>query len=64
MTFGVFEILSLIGALGFFIFGMKIMSDGIQKFAGDEIEKAKNYVSIVLSYLGVPQEIIALIRGI
>ncbi len=37
MTFGVFEILSLIGALGFFIFGMKIMSDGIQKFAGDQM---------------------------
>ena len=37
MTFGVFEILSLIGALGFFIFGMKIMSDGIQKFAGNQM---------------------------
>jgi len=44
---------------------LKILSEKlIQKFAGDEIEKAKNYVSIVLSYLGVPQEIIALIRGI
>jgi hypothetical protein len=35
-----------------------------QKFAGDEIEKGKNYVSIVLSYLGVPPEVLALIRGL
>ena len=31
------EILTVIGALGFFIFGMKIMSDGIQKAAGDQL---------------------------
>ena len=44
---------------------LKILAEKLtQKFAGDEIEKAKNYVSIVLSYLGIPQEIIALIRGI
>ncbi|MFQ3332793.1 MAG: phosphate:Na+ symporter, partial [Flavobacteriales bacterium] len=30
MKFGIFELLNLIGALGFFIFGMKVMSDGIQ----------------------------------
>ena len=37
MSFGLYEFLSLIGALGLFIFGMKIMSDGIQKFAGDQM---------------------------
>ena len=37
MEFGIFEILKLIGALGFFIFGMKIMSDGIQKVAGSKM---------------------------
>ena len=37
MSFGVFEFLTLIGALGLFIFGMKIMSDGIQKFAGNQM---------------------------
>ena len=31
MQFGLFEVLQLIGALGFFIYGMKVMSDGIQK---------------------------------
>ena len=37
MDFGIFELLQLIGALGFFIFGMKIMSDGIQKVAGSKM---------------------------
>ena len=37
MEFGIFELLQLIGALGFFIFGMKIMSDGIQKVAGSKM---------------------------
>ena len=37
MEFGIFELLQLIGALGFFIFGMKIMSDGIQKATGSRL---------------------------
>ena len=37
--FGVFEVLKLIGALGFFIFGMKVMSEGIQKAAGQNLRK-------------------------
>ncbi len=39
MKFGIYEIFNLIGALGFFIFGMKVMSDGIQKAAGDNMRK-------------------------
>jgi phosphate:Na+ symporter len=31
----IYSILSIIGALGFFIYGMKVMSEGIQKAAGD-----------------------------
>jgi phosphate:Na+ symporter len=34
MNYGFFDLLSLIGALGFFIYGMKVMSEGIQKVAG------------------------------
>ena len=34
MDYGLFDILSLLGALGFFIYGMKVMSEGIQKVAG------------------------------
>ena len=34
---GLFSILSIIGALGFFIYGMKVMSEGIQKAAGDKL---------------------------
>ncbi|MGD1958822.1 MAG: Na/Pi cotransporter family protein [Fulvivirga sp.] len=34
MEFSLFDALTLIGSLGFFIYGMKIMSEGIQKVAG------------------------------
>jgi phosphate:Na+ symporter len=37
MQFGLFEVLQLIGSLGFFIYGMKIMSEAIQKVAGSEM---------------------------
>ena len=37
MGFGIFELFKLIGALGFFIYGMKVMSDGIQKVAGSKM---------------------------
>ena len=39
MKFGFVEVLQLIGALGFFIYGMKIMSDGIQKVAGSKMRE-------------------------
>jgi len=39
MKFGIYEIFNLIGALGFFIFGMKVMSDGIQKAAGNRMRQ-------------------------
>ncbi len=34
-----YNILSLIGALGLFIFGMKVMSESVQKFAGARLRK-------------------------
>ncbi|WP_281613352.1 Na/Pi cotransporter family protein [Flammeovirga sp. SubArs3] len=37
MEFGIFEFLQLIGSLGLFIYGMKIMSEGIQNVAGDKM---------------------------
>ncbi|MFM1874332.1 MAG: hypothetical protein RL266_69 [Bacteroidota bacterium] len=39
MKFGFIEVLQLIGALGFFIYGMKVMSDGIQKAAGSKMRE-------------------------
>jgi len=39
MSFGFVDILQLIGALGFFIYGMKVMSDGIQKVAGSKMRE-------------------------
>ena len=37
MEFGIYELFTLRGALGFFIYGMKVMSDGIQKVAGSKM---------------------------
>lgn len=37
MEFGFFDFLQIIGALAFFIYGMKIMSDGIQRAAGSQL---------------------------
>ncbi|HAW51675.1 MAG TPA: Na/Pi cotransporter, partial [Flavobacteriales bacterium] len=37
MDFGFFDLLTLVGALGFFIYGMKVMSEGIQKAAGNRL---------------------------
>jgi len=39
MGFGIFDLLKLIGALCFFIYGMKVMSEGIQKLAGNSMRK-------------------------
>ncbi len=36
-AWGIFKLLVLIGALGMFIFGMKIMSEGLQKAAGSRL---------------------------
>ncbi|MFN3918100.1 MAG: Na/Pi symporter [Flavobacteriales bacterium] len=36
--FGLYEFFVLVGALAMFIFGMKVMSEGIQKFAGDRMK--------------------------
>lgn len=39
MSFGILNIVSIIGALGLFIFGMKVMSEAIQKAAGVGLRK-------------------------
>ena len=33
------DFVSLLGALGFFIYGMKVMSEGIQKVAGSKMRQ-------------------------
>ncbi len=37
MEFGIFEILKLIGSLGVFLFGMKLMSEALQKVSGSKL---------------------------
>ncbi|MFY0624991.1 MAG: Na/Pi cotransporter family protein [Reichenbachiella sp.] len=45
MEYGFFELLKLIGALGFFIFGMKVMSESIQKVAGDKLRSVMSLIT-------------------
>lgn len=57
-TWGIFKLLVLIGALGMFIFGMKIMSEGLQKAAGSRLRNmlgrmTSNRISGVLTGLGI-----------
>ncbi len=37
MEYGFYDFLKLIGGLGLFLYGMKIMSEGLQKIAGDRL---------------------------
>lgn len=37
MNYSFFDFLTLIGSLGLFLYGMKIMSEGLQKVAGDKL---------------------------
>lgn len=39
MNYSLLDLLVLLGALGFFIYGMKIMSEGIQKAAGQKLRE-------------------------
>jgi len=52
------DALQLLGSLGLFLYGMKVMSDGIQKAAGDRLQKTlhfmtKNRFSGLLTGIGV-----------
>ena len=37
MEYGIFEFLTLLGSLGLFLYGMKVMSDSLLKLAGDKM---------------------------
>ncbi len=37
MEFGIFEVAKILGSLAFFIYGMKMMSEGIQRAAGSQL---------------------------
>ena len=37
MNFGFVDFLALIGSVGLFLYGMKVMSEGLQKTAGDRL---------------------------
>lgn len=57
MTFSLIDFLTVIGSLGFFIFGMKVMSEGLQKAAGDQLKfvlgsMTKNrYLGVISGFL-------------
>ena len=37
MDYSILDLLGLLGAVGLFLFGMKVMSEGLQKVAGDRL---------------------------
>ena len=37
MNYGLLDLFTLIGSVGLFLFGMKLMSEGLQKAAGDKL---------------------------
>ena len=37
MEYSFYDLLKLLGSLAMFLYGMKIMSEGLQKFAGDRL---------------------------
>ncbi len=45
MEYGFFDVLKLVGALGFFIYGMKVMSESIQKVAGDKLRSVMSLIT-------------------
>lgn len=45
MEYGIYDIFKLIGALGFFIYGMKVMSESIQKVAGDSLRSVMGIIT-------------------
>ncbi|MFT5819747.1 MAG: phosphate:Na+ symporter [Crocinitomix sp.] len=57
-AWGIFKLLVLIGSLGMFIFGMKIMSEGLQKAAGSSLRNmlgsiTSNRIKGVITGLGI-----------
>ena len=57
MEYGILNVLELVGALGFFIYGMKIMSEGIQKAAGNNLRQilgtmtSNRYTGVLTGFL-------------
>lgn len=57
MNFSILDLLTIIGSLGFFIYGMKVMSEGLQKAAGAQLKyvlgtMTKNqYLGVVSGFL-------------
>ena len=45
MNFGILEFLTLAGSLGLFIYGMKVMSEGLQKVAGTRIRDMLKFMT-------------------
>jgi phosphate:Na+ symporter len=45
MRFGILEFLTLAGALGLFIYGMKVMSEGLQKVAGSRMRSVLRFMT-------------------
>lgn len=43
----IINIFSLVGSLALFLFGMKTMSEGLEKFAGDRQTRLRHSINII-----------------
>jgi hypothetical protein len=50
MEYSFYDFLKLLGSLALFLYGMKIMSEGLQKFAGDRL---RTILTAMTTYLQV-----------
>ena len=47
MDYSFFDFLTLVGALGMFLYGMKVMSEGLQKVAGDKLRSILSVMTYI-----------------
>ncbi len=54
MDYGIFDVLKLIGSLGVFLYGMKLMSESLQKLAGNKMRQILTAMVYLPAYLLQP----------
>ena len=48
MDYSILDFLCLLGAVGLFLYGMKVMSEGLQKAAGDRLRNILSAMTLKL----------------
>ena len=54
MDYGIFDVLKLIGSLGVFLYGMKLMSETLQKLAGNKMRQILTAMTSIVLRVYLP----------